>query len=164
MASCSLPYSSSSTKMHTDTSSEASPSGVLPQQQTDRDASKTVSEELSRDLLFAATDILKQCRDMIASLPSADSYTAISMYVPGSTIGKHVRHLCDHFRLLLEALQAPDTNQSDSMPAINYDRREREVGHADILASIRADCAVGCFDNRHALRLSHQQRWHTSIQ
>ncbi|TPX42148.1 hypothetical protein SeMB42_g05265 [Synchytrium endobioticum] len=84
----------------------------------------------------ASRSILSQFLHMLESLPDA-SYRKESMVVPGSTIGKHVRHSLDHIRILFEGLglmsrapsgpvSAPDWH-GHSDHVINYDIRERNV-------------------------------------
>ncbi|KAI8053440.1 hypothetical protein BDF22DRAFT_733662 [Syncephalis plumigaleata] len=87
-------------------------------------------------LIDAVIDILRQCQHMIESLPDDSIYTAVSSNVPGSTIGKHVRHLCDHFRLLFEGLDNTptlaegvqhDNDSDDECIIVNYDWRSAKV-------------------------------------
>ncbi|GES78337.1 hypothetical protein RCL_jg15116.t1 [Rhizophagus clarus] len=56
---------------------------------------------------------LQQCIDLLRCLPSEDKYTYESKFLPSSTIGKHVRHLFDHFRLLLESKQLREKRKTD---------------------------------------------------
>ncbi|KAI9597331.1 hypothetical protein BDF19DRAFT_420740 [Syncephalis fuscata] len=84
------------------------------------------------EVIEAAMCILKQCQDMIELLPGDNIYTAVSRSVPGSTIGKHVRHLCDHFRLLFEGLDATlptdsQDNNENKYTLVDYDRRSAQV-------------------------------------
>ncbi|RKP27730.1 hypothetical protein SYNPS1DRAFT_26630 [Syncephalis pseudoplumigaleata] len=75
-------------------------------------------------LVGAAMDILRQCQQMLEAVPDDDTYTAISRNVPGSTIGKHVRHLCDHFRLLFEGLEgSASSTKEHTRILVEYDRR-----------------------------------------
>ncbi|CAG8713535.1 9240_t:CDS:2, partial [Acaulospora morrowiae] len=90
---------------------------------------------------------LQQCIDLLKSLPDDESFVFESKYIPSSTIGKHVRHICDHFRLLLDSRPIPvkrsfaeeyfitsDDNDNDSMNTLNdssewnvdYDNRTRK--------------------------------------
>ena len=46
-----------------------------------------------------------------------------SEYIPGSTIGKHLRHSLDHFRLLLDAV--PASSNAAAPLQVNYDTRTR---------------------------------------
>ncbi|CAG8580523.1 5189_t:CDS:2 [Acaulospora colombiana] len=103
----------------------------------------SVEQELNRD----AFKILQQCIDLLKMLPDEESFVSESKYVPSSTIGKHVRHICDHFRLLFdskpmytkkssfenESFSTLDDNDNDSMNTlndssewnVNYDNRIR---------------------------------------
>ncbi|CAM0139856.1 unnamed protein product [Umbelopsis sp. WA50703] len=51
---------------------------------------------------------------------SPDIYTEESKLMPKSSIGKHIRHMIDHFRILLSN---PDLSCND----VNYDLRTRKV-------------------------------------
>lgn len=51
----------------------------------------------------ATYKILQQCIDLLKSLPDDGAFIFESKFVPSSTIGKHVRHVCDHFRLLFNS-------------------------------------------------------------
>ncbi|RKP10893.1 hypothetical protein THASP1DRAFT_27317 [Thamnocephalis sphaerospora] len=73
----------------------------------------------------SAQNVLEQCRNMVAALPNATVYTTVSRHVPGSTIGKHVRHLCDHFRLLLEATATSSAEPTGLQPTVSYDGRKQ---------------------------------------
>ncbi|KAJ1920740.1 hypothetical protein H4219_001139 [Mycoemilia scoparia] len=68
-----------------------------------------------------------------------DVYARESRHLPKSTIGKHLRHVMDHFRLLNQGIQALDThqvdghdnagngNQENSTSIVRYCARSREV-------------------------------------
>lgn len=70
------------------------------------------------------------------TLTSSAQLTHESTLIPGSTIGKHLRHVHDHFRLLLDALVASGndeseeeesvSNESSSIP-LSYDTRSRNL-------------------------------------
>ncbi|KAL1924339.1 uncharacterized protein VTP21DRAFT_7374 [Calcarisporiella thermophila] len=72
---------------------------------------------MSLNLHEHAIATLDDCINLLSSITSA-SFTAESVYVPKSTIGKHVRHLLDHFRILLN--RSPHDE-------VNYDRRDRNI-------------------------------------
>lgn len=61
-----------------------------------------------------------------------------STLIPGSTIGKHLRHSLDHYRLLLDAV--PRTSAAAGVMEVNYDTRVRMV---DMETSPQA--ALGAF-------------------
>ncbi len=63
----------------------------------------------------AADAVLGQCADYIDRV-SAEEYVYESMVVKGGTIGKHVRHILDHFRCAIT---------SDGAEPIDYDHRTR---------------------------------------
>ncbi|CAB4408944.1 unnamed protein product [Rhizophagus irregularis] len=64
---------------------------------------------------------LQQCIDLLRCLPSDDKYTYESKFIPSSTIGKHVRHLYDHFRLLLESKQLKEKRKTSDGNISDYD-------------------------------------------
>ncbi|EJF66470.1 hypothetical protein BD309DRAFT_419438 [Dichomitus squalens] len=73
-------------------------------------------------LLETSTAILRQGVDLVENgLTSDDQLTTHSNYIPGSTIGKHLRHAKDHFTLLLDAVSQPTPH------VLNYDKRARNT-------------------------------------
>ncbi|OBZ78950.1 hypothetical protein A0H81_00514 [Grifola frondosa] len=73
-------------------------------------------------LLEVSTIVLRQAVDLLdKGLSTDEQLTVHSRYMPGSTIGKHLRHARDHFVLLLNAV-------SSSPPhVLNYDIRSRNT-------------------------------------
>ena len=84
-------------------------------------ASRTVQIEAPplQAVPAAAVALLEQCAAFIRQT-SDDAYRGESRALAGGTIGKHVRHLLDHYRALLDPSVAAGT-------AIDYDHRERNV-------------------------------------
>ncbi|HYF13697.1 MAG TPA: hypothetical protein VD971_01345 [Phycisphaerales bacterium] len=89
-------------------------------------------------VLNAADDLLRQCEATVDEVPDT-VYAAESVVMPGGTVGKHLRHLLDHYRALLCARDGG---------CVDYDRRERDVpmevdrGHARrMLSKTRGDIA-----------------------
>ncbi|KAM5538273.1 hypothetical protein V8D89_008160 [Ganoderma adspersum] len=73
-------------------------------------------------LLETSTAILRQAIDLVEDgLTSDDQLSIHSNYIPGSTIGKHLRHARDHFALLLEVVSQPPPH------VLNYDKRARNT-------------------------------------
>ncbi|EIW64516.1 uncharacterized protein TRAVEDRAFT_109602 [Trametes versicolor FP-101664 SS1] len=73
-------------------------------------------------LLEVSTAILRQAVNLVQdSLTTDQQLTAQSNYIPGSTIGKHLRHARDHFALLAEAISTPAPH------VLNYDKRARNT-------------------------------------
>lgn len=67
----------------------------------------------------AAVSLLAQCAAMVASIDDV-AYCTTSRTIRGGTIGKHVRHVLDHFRAAIGPCAGGDA-------CIDYDRRERDV-------------------------------------
>ncbi|RDX56150.1 hypothetical protein K466DRAFT_661316 [Polyporus arcularius HHB13444] len=73
-------------------------------------------------LLEVSTAILRQGVDLVENgLTSDDQLTTHSNYIPGSTIGKHLRHARDHFALLLDVVSSPAPH------VLSYDKRLRNT-------------------------------------
>ncbi|KIP11438.1 hypothetical protein PHLGIDRAFT_99650 [Phlebiopsis gigantea 11061_1 CR5-6] len=71
-------------------------------------------------LLEVSTVILQQAVDLVDNgLTSDEQLIVHSQYMPGSTIGKHLRHARDHFSLLI------DTMEAQPPYVLNYDVRSR---------------------------------------
>ncbi|KAJ2557888.1 hypothetical protein EV175_001077 [Coemansia sp. RSA 1933] len=78
------------------------------------------------DLLDGAVSYLTHLHDSLALIPDP-AYTHVSAALPGSTIGKHVRHILDHFSLFLAAAAAA-ADPAVEAPCISYSHRERSPG------------------------------------
>ncbi|KAJ2832492.1 hypothetical protein GGI24_001212 [Coemansia furcata] len=78
-------------------------------------------------LFDSSVDQLTQLSKTLSTLTDA-KYTAESHALPGSTIGKHVRHILDHFTLLFTALSA------DPHHNVSYSHRERNSFAQDSVA------------------------------
>jgi len=72
-------------------------------------------------LILVARHIFTQALEFVDLLESDEKLTGDSKYLPGSTIGKHLRHARDHYTLLLDALESP------SPRVVNYDVRLRNT-------------------------------------
>jgi len=73
-------------------------------------------------LLEVARVVLQQAIELLEkSLVSDNQLTVTSRYMPGSTIGKHLRHAKDHFALLLDSVSSPPPH------TLNYDVRVRNT-------------------------------------
>ncbi|GJJ09452.1 hypothetical protein Clacol_003675 [Clathrus columnatus] len=82
-------------------------------------------------LIQVSQTILHQAIQVCNSLTSDDQLIYESKSIPGSTIGKHLRHARDHFELLIDALNSPP-------PCIfSYDARVRNT---PMETSIAAAC------------------------
>ncbi|GAA5908346.1 hypothetical protein JCM8208_000383 [Rhodotorula glutinis] len=99
------------------------------------------------------------------SVTTDDHITHTSKLSSGSTIGKHARHLADHYRLLLDGTSRAAAASSSSPIEFSYDVRSRnlaaETSHAACVESfeqLRAQLAVVTreghgVDPEHAVRL-----------
>ncbi|KAI0286757.1 hypothetical protein BGY98DRAFT_909169 [Russula aff. rugulosa BPL654] len=73
-------------------------------------------------LIDVGVAILSQALDFVNdSLTSDEQLTVHSQYMPGSTIGKHLRHARDHFTLLLDCVARPQPY------VLSYDVRSRNT-------------------------------------
>ena len=66
----------------------------------------------------AARVLLNQCVSFVGDVPES-VYTAESQVMPGGTVGKHLRHVADHYQAILRGRRESLT--------IDYDHRERDV-------------------------------------
>lgn len=80
-------------------------------------------EQVACASAYAALALLEQAVTFIESIDDA-SYSRASRLLPGGTIGKHFRHIVDHFAATLAPLRTPA--QCECV-VIDYDRRERNV-------------------------------------
>jgi len=80
------------------------------------------SQDVVLQQLAVAKTVLLQAVDLLDHhLSSDEQLTVQSQYLPGSTIGKHLRHARDHFVLLLDCMQqSPPRN-------LSYDTRIRNT-------------------------------------
>ncbi|KAI8381485.1 uncharacterized protein BYT42DRAFT_307183 [Radiomyces spectabilis] len=81
---------------------------------------------------------LQQAIDLIDHLPT-DTYTRFSTVMPGSTVGKHIRHLYDHFVLLFNTAIS---DQPRPCPwQVDFDERARnptmESDRGNAIAQLR---------------------------
>ncbi|CAL1696432.1 unnamed protein product [Somion occarium] len=73
-------------------------------------------------LLEVASIVLSQAVDLVEnSLTSDEQLSEPSKFIPGSTIGKHLRHARDHFALLVDCMSSKPPR------VLNYDIRLRNT-------------------------------------
>jgi len=73
-------------------------------------------------LLEVSSLVLNQAVDLVDnSLVSDKQLSEKSQYIPGSTIGKHLRHARDHFMLLMDSIA------TNGPHILNYDVRSRNT-------------------------------------
>lgn len=86
----------------------------------------------------AADALLAQCDALLAQV-SGPAYVAPSRVLPGGTVGKHVRHLLDHYSAALAAAQrCPGIEAGEP---IDYDHRARNTPVESELAVARGEIA-----------------------
>ncbi len=68
----------------------------------------------------AAINLIDQCEQFVKEVP-APVYATESMVMPGGTVGKHLRHLVDHYEAIVRAAA------SACEEVVDYDHRERDV-------------------------------------
>jgi hypothetical protein len=84
------------------------------------------SEETTpvNQLIWTSTVLIQQALTLLnENISSDDQLTFQSRLLPGSTIGKQIRHAHAHFSLLLEAITSSQTQQW----VVNYDVRQRNT-------------------------------------
>jgi len=85
------------------------------------------------NLLHVSKQILLQAIDLLDNyLTSDEQLTISSKFLPGSTIGKHLRHARDHFVLLLETVSSPSPH------SLSYDTRHRNTPMESSRSTARA--------------------------
>ncbi|EIW86426.1 hypothetical protein CONPUDRAFT_86398 [Coniophora puteana RWD-64-598 SS2] len=73
-------------------------------------------------MLSVSTEVLRQALDLLDNVLTEDEQlTTPSKYLPGSTIGKHLRHARDHFILLADCVDGPEPH------ILSYDTRVRNT-------------------------------------
>lgn len=83
-------------------------------------------------LVFVSTTVLRQALDFVTDvLTDDDQLTRQSKSLPGSTIGKHLRHARDHFILLLDCVGG------DGPYIFSYDTRTRNTPMESSLSEAR---------------------------
>ncbi|KAK1232591.1 hypothetical protein PQX77_004259 [Marasmius sp. AFHP31] len=72
-----------------------------------------------KDQVIVAQTVLQQAVEVIDQFLTSDEQLSVhSQYLPGSTIGKHLRHANDHFRSLIQIVDS----QSPNSYTLDYDR------------------------------------------
>ncbi|KAI7967165.1 hypothetical protein MJO29_000442 [Puccinia striiformis f. sp. tritici] len=107
-------------------SSNEQPSEVSSTQSSSNASSQSEAAQEYLKLRTVAISLIDQAINLLENVVNSDTLlTTVSHLVPGSTIGKHLRHLHDHFRILFEAVNSHTTTNQDGL--LNYDSRERNV-------------------------------------
>ncbi|KAF9229564.1 hypothetical protein BS17DRAFT_771628 [Gyrodon lividus] len=83
-------------------------------------------------LLFVSTTVLQQALNLVNDVLTHDNQLTVqSKYLPGSTIGKHLRHARDHFILLLDCATGAEPF------VLSYDLRSRNTPMESSLSEAR---------------------------
>ncbi|KAI7875170.1 hypothetical protein K492DRAFT_211092 [Lichtheimia hyalospora FSU 10163] len=79
-------------------------------------------------MFIVANKLLQQLIDLLDNLPSDDDqlYTKPSIVMPGGTIGKHSRHIYDHFHLLLLHNPKLGSDPTNNQWIVDFDDRSRD--------------------------------------
>ncbi|KAH7104190.1 hypothetical protein BKA62DRAFT_693820 [Auriculariales sp. MPI-PUGE-AT-0066] len=89
-------------------------------------------QETYLQLLAVGSTVLGQALTLLANtVINEEQLTYTSKHIPGSTIGKHLRHVLDHYTLLLDALETSHPEDSVELREehleLNYDERKRNT-------------------------------------
>jgi len=90
----------------------------------DPDSSAAAGTETASSKPPRAASSLPQA---ITPCPRSEMYTKPSVLACQGTIGKHVRHLHDHYRLLLATFPPAQGLSQEHQWSVDYDKRSREV-------------------------------------
>lgn len=108
------PFDSSKSPLETQCTRPSSHLGTL------KTPTNNLIDPLAAGLIGTALALLDQCLTLFSSSLTSDAQLSFeSLLMPGATIGKHLRHILDHYRLLLDVLEA------DGRTVLNYDKRVR---------------------------------------
>ncbi|QRV86184.1 hypothetical protein RhiJN_14202 [Ceratobasidium sp. AG-Ba] len=108
-----------------------------------RNGSSSQSQDDSlmvEQLTDVARSILNQAVDLLQNTLTDDTQlTYQSKYIPGSTIGKHLRHARDHYVLLAKSVASSDPSTPKTAANLSYDVRIRDTPmETSIAAGLRA--------------------------
>ncbi|GJJ70248.1 hypothetical protein EMPS_02597 [Entomortierella parvispora] len=101
-----------------------------PQQQQQHTTKTTVVPEEYKGMVENKAAAQAAAAAGLIVLPTckkSEIYTKPSVLACKGTIGKHVRHLHDHYRLLFETYPPAQGKSADSEWSVDYDKRSREV-------------------------------------
>ncbi|KAG8957325.1 hypothetical protein FRC03_010264 [Tulasnella sp. 419] len=92
--------------------------------------------------LYVATAVLEQALDFLVNSVGSDEQLAFqSRLLPGSTIGKHMRHARDHFNLLVQSV-----GQGKPPYPLSYDVRTRDTPMEKSLSAAREQIRTSIAD------------------
>lgn len=121
---------SSSTHPSTDSHHHLPSSSHHPRDHLDSIQQRSYSPARDQYLTLrrVSIDLINQAIALLSDVITTDELlTTVSDLVPGSTVGKHLRHLHDHFRLLFESSLADRPPHDGERKVLNYDSRRRNV-------------------------------------
>lgn len=88
----------------------------------------TSREEARQTIVASLVQILEQPLAMLRDGTVGDQQMrAESRLIPGSTLGKHLRHVHDHYRVLLDSIESSNRKSGDEAIDLDYDKRTRVV-------------------------------------
>jgi len=91
--------------------------------------------------VLVAVAVIQQGIDLLSSnITLNDQLTYQSKYIPGSTIGKHLRHARDHFAMLFECISDREGQSSSPVTPVilTYDSRKRNTPMESSIEAARA--------------------------
>ncbi|KAF8321689.1 hypothetical protein DL93DRAFT_1450232 [Clavulina sp. PMI_390] len=106
------------------------------------DALVVNEDDMVDQALYVSVSVVQQAIAFLAENKlTPEQLSFPSTFIPGGTIGKHIRHAADHYNLLLQAVATP----SATPVVLNYDTRKRNT---DVETSPEAarDALTGIID------------------
>ncbi|CAG8564781.1 9384_t:CDS:2 [Ambispora gerdemannii] len=92
---------------------------------TGSEITDTTNSGKEQELNKISCQILQQCVNLLLSLPSNETYTWKSKFIPTSTIGRHVRSIAKEN--IINGSASTDIDNSDVKWTVNYDDRKSQV-------------------------------------
>ena len=85
-------------------------------------------EEARQTIVASLVQILEQPLAMLRDGTVGDQQMkAESRLIPGSSLGKHLRHVHDHYRVLLDSIESSKRKGGEEAIELDYDKRTRVV-------------------------------------
>lgn len=132
---------------------------------TSRSIERTASDpsNTSEVLYHVACHFLDQLESFLRECVTTDEQLShVSQLSPGSTVGKHIRHLVDHYRLLLDGLVQAGASAKSLPNGLNVDDGRLIAEQAAPLAPLRVNYDIrlrnGDVESDHAACLDSLRR------